>query len=392
MKTLDISTLLYDPTSIFSFPGEELQIHIDVLKQLAKYAHEHSRRGSVAREVGKNIDIASRGESLADGVYLANGSFLRVVSEIDLTSVLVATDPMARIIANSNRRDSVSYDALLHKNVAVETPILDTDSDFVSSVARGEEDIDIDYDGYATIRAGSQSVLTKISNGKVRQINQSTPFKVKPRNKEQSFAIDAILDPRTRLIAFTGKAGTGKTLLSVACGLELVMERKMYKKLIVTRPIMPLGNDIGYLPGTVEDKMSVWMKPIYDNLEVLLPQSSKRGGGGQGAVKEMEHLGYLEIEPLTYIRGRSISNAIVFLDEAQNLSPHEIKTLLTRAGENTKFIIAGDPYQVDGNVLNEFSNGLSYTVTRMLGESIFAHVHFLKGERSELAEVAACKM
>ena len=191
-------------------------------------------------------------------------------------------------------------------------------------------------------------------------------------------------------VLLVGPPGTGKTLLAIAAGLEKTTDESKYQKLLVSRPIFPLGRDVGYLPGTLEEKLNPWMQPIFDNLELLL------GGVSQGRQKrlsqcyhELINQGILEVEPLTYIRGRSIPNQFFIVDEAQNLTPHEIKTILTRAGENTKIILTGDPYQIDNPYVDAASNGLTYVVERMKQEAIAGHVSLVKGERSALATIAA---
>jgi PhoH-like ATPase len=211
-----------------------------------------------------------------------------------------------------------------------------------------------------------------------------------PRNLEQSFALDLLLDDDIKMVTLVGTAGTGKTLLAIAAGLEKTTDEARYQKLLVSRPIFPLGRDVGFLPGTLEEKLNPWMQPIFDNLELLL------GGHGQGRGKrlsqsyhELISQGILEVEPLTYIRGRSIPNQYFIVDEAQNLTPHEIKTILTRAGDNTKVILTGDPYQIDNPYVDASSNGLTYVVERFRREAIGGHVTLVKGERSALATIAA---
>ena len=211
---------------------------------------------------------------------------------------------------------------------------------------------------------------------------------VRPRNKEQAFALDALLDDEIKLVSLIGKAGTGKTLLAIAAGLRQVTDEQRYQKLIVSRPIIPMGRDVGYLPGTLEEKLNPWMRPIFDNVEYLmgLTKADKRAGRG---ADELIDLGLIEIEPLTYIRGRSLPDQYFIVDEAQNLTPHEVKTILTRVGEGTKIVLTGDPYQIDNPYVDSESNGLTNVISRFKGQSIAASVTMFKGERSELAELAA---
>ena len=191
-----------------------------------------------------------------------------------------------------------------------------------------------------------------------------------------------------KLVTLVGKAGTGKTMLAIAAGLQKVVEESTYVKLLVSRPIFPLGRDVGYLPGDIEEKLNPWMQPIYDNVEFLmgLSKSEKRNGR---SYQELIDLGFIEIEPLTYIRGRSIPNQFIIVDEAQNLTPHEVKTIITRVGDGTKIVLTGDPYQIDNPYVDATSNGLTTVVERFKGEALAGHVTLNKGERSQLAELAS---
>jgi len=222
-------------------------------------------------------------------------------------------------------------------------------------------------------------------------------FGVIARNVQQTMALDLLLDDEVRLVTLLGSAGTGKTLLAIAAGMAKVFTEKRYDKLLVARPIMPMGRDIGYLPGDKDEKLSAWMQPIFDNLTYLL---STRGAGSQHAesqtpekrINDLMGSGQLVLEPLTYIRGRSIPHQIIIVDEAQNLSPHEVKTIVSRVGEGTKIILTGDVQQIDNPYLDSASNGLSYMVERLKGQPIVGHITLAKSERSELASLAAAKL
>jgi PhoH-like ATPase len=219
-----------------------------------------------------------------------------------------------------------------------------------------------------------------------RQVKEGV-WGVRPRNMEQSFLIDLLLNDDVKLVTIVGKAGTGKTLLAIAAGLQKVTEEASYQKLLVSRPIFPLGRDIGYLPGDVEQKLNPWMQPIFDNVEYLLnlSRSDKKAGRGY---HELMDLGIVEIEPLTYIRGRSIPNQYIIVDEAQNLTPHEVKTIVTRVGDNTKIVLTGDPFQIDNPYVDSTNNGLVHVVNRFKDQKIAGHIVMSKGERSQLAELA----
>jgi PhoH-like ATPase len=214
---------------------------------------------------------------------------------------------------------------------------------------------------------------------------------VRPRNREQAFALDLLLDENVRLLTLVGKAGTGKTLLALAAGLRRTVEEGVYARLLVSRPVMPLGRDLGFLPGDVDQKLNPWMQPIYDNLEFLLVA----GGGKRRGVRGYDELfqsGQLQVEPLTYIRGRSLPSQYVIVDEAQNLTPHEVKTVITRCGEGTKIVLTGDPFQIDNPYVDSSTNGLTYAADRLRGEALVGHMLLSKGERSELANIAANKL
>jgi PhoH-like ATPase len=232
------------------------------------------------------------------------------------------------------------------------------------------------------------------SQGTIAVIRQDlSAMGIRPLNMEQRFAFELLLDDDIKLVSLVGQAGTGKTLIALACGLSKVMAKEsLYERLLVARPIIPLGKDIGYLPGSKEKKLTYWMQPIYDNLEFILKTSlaSKPEGVAMSdlTVESLMHSDTIEVEALTYIRGRSIPNQFMIVDEAQNLTPHEIKTIISRAGEGTKIVLTGDPDQIDNPYLDANSNGLSYTVERLKKHKIFGHILLAKSERSELASVA----
>ena len=253
---------------------------------------------------------------------------------------------------------------------------------------------------YVTLKGNSKSALARIhSDRKLRPLIERSALNISPRNREQRFAMDALLDPDVELVTLAGMAGTGKTLLAIACGLEQILEEKRYRRLLVARPVIPMGRDLGFLPGELGEKLRPWMQPIYDNLEFILGadddpgnQEGDKKAPAQGTIQYLMQSGLLAVEPLTYIRGRSIPEQYVIVDEAQNLSPHEAKTIITRAGEGTKIVFTGDFFQIDHPYLNLYSNGITFTSQRMRNESLFAHVTLTKGERSRLAELASHRM
>jgi len=271
------------------------------------------------------------------------------------------------------------------------------DDQLVDRIYEGEEiyfdkeDVIIQPNQYIMLVSNAnekKTCLTKFRdyNSPIKKVHGYSDgvWNVSPRNKEQMFALDLLMDPDIPIVSIIGRAGSGKTLLALAAGLEQVLEErsKKYKKLVVSRPIQPVGKDIGFLPGTLEEKMSPWLMPVQDNLEYLM-------SGNKSTMELMFENGTIEIEALSYIRGRSISNAYIIIDEAQNLSVHELKTIITRVGENTKIILTGDIEQIDNVYLDATSNGLSHAIEKFKSQSLAGHITLKKGERSKTATLAA---
>jgi PhoH-like ATPase len=240
--------------------------------------------------------------------------------------------------------------------------------------------------------SGNGSAIARVmpNGATMRLLKGSGPsvWGIRPRNKEQHFALDLLLDDNITLVTLVGQAGTGKTLLALAAGLQKATEEQAYQRLLVSRPVFPLGKDLGFLPGDVNDKLRPWMQPVHDNLELLLGISSGEKQKGRSS-EELFDMDMVHIEPLTYIRGRSIPRQFILVDEAQNLTPHEAKTIITRAGDDTKIVLTGDPYQIDNPYVDSTNNGLVHVVNRFKGQSIAGHITLTKGERSDLAERAA---
>ncbi|PSB06116.1 phosphate starvation-inducible protein PhoH, partial [Pleurocapsa sp. CCALA 161] len=215
--------------------------------------------------------------------------------------------------------------------------------------------------------------------------------RIQPRNREQRFALNLLLQDSIKLVTLVGKAGTGKTLLAIAAGLQKVADEKLYNRLLISRPVVPMGKDLGYLPGDINEKLTPWMQPLYDNFDLIFRTQdvTDKPGHWRRGHEELIEMGILQIEPLTYIRGRTIPQQFLIIDEAQNLTPHEVKTIITRAGEGTKIVLTGDPDQIDNPYVDAASNGLTYVVERFKHEPIAGHITLFKGERSSLAERAA---
>jgi PhoH-like ATPase len=429
---LDTNVLLHDPQALFRFEDNDLVIPMTVIEEIDRFKKELSETGRNARQFSRIMDGLRSKAKLIEGVELETGGHLRV--DLYTQEHLKGLPPELRTDRGDNRILAVALDVksrsdkmvilvtkdtnLRIKADAIGLTAEDYESDKVSledlysgttQVFVPREEIDRFYsEGFLPMTAEflpnqcltlmdaanpSHTALARYN----RALRQAVPLLRAPkeglwgvhsRNREQQFAFDLLLNEDIQLVTLVGKAGTGKTLLAIAAGLHKSADEGQYSRLLVSRPIFPLGRDLGFLPGDIEEKLSPWMQPIFDNVELLLgavEEGSKRKRG----YKELVDLGILEIEPLTYIRGRSIPKQYMIVDEAQNLTPHEIKTIITRAGEGTKIILTGDPYQIDNPYIDSASNGLTYVVEKFKGEEIAGHVTLNKGERSCLAELAA---
>jgi PhoH-like ATPase len=427
---LDTNVLLHDTRAIFRFEDNNVIIPIYVIEEVDQFKREGSERGRNARSIARALDeLRDKGGSLAKGVTLDSGGTLRVAvpsrrlelpSAIDHTAmdqailqtafevreteggrptVFVTMDTNLRI-----RADALGMAAQTYENQRVEVDQLT--SGIVETDVDGEEIDAFFRDGRFTPRDPtwapntcvlmrdrtnpSHTALGRFDASKKAVIALRVPrdgaMGVRPRNKEQSFAFDLLLDESIRLVTLVGKAGTGKTLLALAAGLKRTMEDGAYTRMLVSRPVMPLGRDIGFLPGDVDEKLNPWMQPIFDNLEFLFSTGSRKG---PRAYAELLESGQIQVEPLTYIRGRSLPQQFIIVDEAQNLTPHEVKTIITRSGDGTKIVLTGDPGQIDNPYVDSASNGLTIAAERFRGEKLAAHILLAKGERSDLAEIAA---
>jgi PhoH-like ATPase len=452
---LDTNVLLHDPTAIYSFEDNVVNIPIFVIEEIDRFKRDFTELGRNAREVSRILDEHRAQGSLREGVETSRGGTLRVWFEVhsevhgafldsstkdnlilstaleiqsrepDSPCVFVTKDVNLRVRADAMGLKAENYETdivpiseLYPGACELEVPdelinALHADGELTLSTSEYaplapdlpefnetgpmERFYENEYVLLKSQGSGNQSSLGRISiphpdaNEVVVQLlrrSREDVWGVRPRNKEQAFALDALLDDDIKLVTLVGKAGTGKTLLAIAAGLRQATDEEQYQKLIVSRPIVPLGKDVGYLPGSLEEKLNPWMRPIFDNVEYLmgLTKADKRAGRG---ADELIDMGLIEIEPLTYIRGRSLPDQYFIVDEAQNLTPHEVKTILTRVGENTKIILTGDPYQIDNPYVDSESNGLTYVVSRFRGQKLSATVTLFKGERSDLAELAA---
>lgn len=427
---LDTNVLLHDPGAMFSFEDNEVVIPIYVIEEIDNFKKDLSELGRNARQVGRLLDELRQMGSLSEGVATEAGGAVRVAitdrelepkfragSSVDnriLATALECDDgqhDLQTILVTKDINMRIRADALGLRVEDFETDRTDLSELYegVVEIALPASEIDLFYEtGELSIEAGesyfpnqfaflrdeanpAHTALGRINldRGVIEPLHHGRDgmWGIRPRNKEQAFAADILMNDDIKLITLVGKAGTGKTLLAIAAGLQKVTEEAVYQRLLISRPIFPLGRDIGFLPGDVEEKLTPWMQPIYDNVEFLMGLSKadrKRGRSHQ----ELLDLGILEIEPLTYIRGRSIPNQFLVVDEAQNLTPHEVKTIITRVGDGTKIILTGDPYQIDNPYVDATNNGLVHTVNRFAEERIAAHITLHKGERSDLAELA----
>jgi PhoH-like ATPase len=449
---LDTNVLLSDPNSLYSFEDNDVIIPMVVLEELDKQKSRQDEVGKNARQVSRSLDeIRTNGKgSLVTGVELSSGGTLKVVQldsklmesmPFELQNlkndnliiatmfqfpegILVTKDINVRIkcdslgiICDDYRKQRVTNDAEeFYRGVEV----VDVDQDVIDSLHGGPVDPQVlplkkpaCPNQIIILKSGrSSSVITKCVMDATNQKrlepiqNIESVLGLEPKNKEQRFSLDLLYDPNIKLLTLVGPSGTGKTLLALAAALDQLKDFgkvPRYNKLIVTRPVQPVGKDIGFLPGTLEEKMEPWIAPIRDNLNFLLSSQKKRGTGrktGQQGNRQtvsrddpylqmMQEKGLIEIEAITFIRGRSIPNSIIIIDEAQNLSMHELKTIVTRVGEGTKIVLTGDIEQIDNIHVDAFTNGLTAAVEKFKDYSISGHVTLLKGERSELATLAS---
>jgi PhoH-like ATPase len=430
---LDTNVLLHDPRSFFTFADNNVVIPIYVIEEVDKFKRDLSELGRNARLVARYLDALRAEGSLAEGVPLPGGGNLRVVvshrplppsigdaqlmdnrilsvaldvkeREPDLKAVFITKDTSLRIRADAVGLEAQDYDAQRveiselytgHRELLVPRELVDQMYKPGAEVAlpEGEALAPNEFVLLKDETNPSHTAMGRMNPAKGRLVPLLRGVKdgvwgIRPRNMEQSYTLDLLLNDEIKLVTIVGKAGTGKTLLAIAAGLHKTTEESAYQKLLVSRPIFPLGRDIGYLPGDIEQKLNPWMQPIFDNVEFLmnLSRADKKAGRGY---HELMDLGILEIEALTYIRGRSIPNQFIIVDEAQNLTPHEVKTIITRVGDGTKIILTGDPFQIDNPYVDATSNGLVHVVNRFQKERIAGHITMTKGERSALAELAA---
>ncbi len=422
---IDTNVFIHRPDAIFSFRDNEIVIPMWVLEELDNLKKSRDERGRNARETIRILDEVSSKGSLQEGVKMDNGSVLRVELSRSTDSELppdlepYRTDNRilmtAHALQQAGRRVffvSKDINARL-KATALGIKAVDYEKQKVNihTLYRGHIEIDASRETLEalhekglvgwneTLVANEFVALKEAKSGEValtrydadtrslRHVKRITQASgIKPLNREQTMALNLLLDDSISLVTLVGKAGTGKTLLALAAGLKSVFADERYARVLVGRPVIPMGKDIGYLPGDKMDKLYNWMQPVFDNLEYILSVDRKLSSL---TVDQLIDRRLIEVEALTYIRGRSLPDQFIIIDEAQNLSPHEVKTVVSRAGTGTKVVLTGDPYQIDSPYLDANSNGLTFLVEALKGQRIFGHITLERSERSPLAELAA---
>ena len=427
---LDTNVLLHDPNSIVAFKGNSVLIPIEVIEEIDRFKRESTELGQNARTVSRALDALRAKGHLNKGVKLENGGTLRIIfhehhgqngspfgnntvdsrivglalavhkAEPKVPAILVTKDINLRIKADTLGLSAEDYetDRVLLTQLYTGMIEITVSADKMSRF-RLEGELDLNGHGtyfpneFCTLMEETnpkRTALTKVDASGAKLVPildcREGVWGIKPRNREQHFAFDALLDDRIKLVTLMGKAGTGKTLLAMAAGLKRTVMDREFRRLIVARPTVPVGREIGFLPGTLEEKLNPWMQPIHDALELL---SDLNMGTDHRRSTDLMRSGTIVVEALSYIRGRSIAHQFMVIDEAQNLTPLEVKTIITRVGQGTKIIFTGDPYQIDNPYVDSTSNGFNYIISKFRQQPIAAHIELQKGERSELAELAA---
>ena len=427
---LDTNVLLHNSDAITCFADNTVVLPMTVIEELDKFKKNNDELGRNARGVIRSLDRLRGQGSLGKGVPTSDGGVVWITMEkeedcgtcIDLDIpdnriiatayrlfregkrvIFVSKDINARLKADAMgievqdfEKEKADFDQLYTgwRSLTVEGAVID----------RLQRDKELEVEGesfqpneFILLKDGGNERRTKVgramTENRLKALNPAydSAYNLRPRSLEQRAALELLMDPDIPLVSLIGQAGTGKTLLALAAGMANTLKSGRYEKLLVSRPVIPLGRDIGYLPGTKDEKMKLWMQPIFDNLSYLmgLTNGGKQDAATEQSIKRLLREERIELEALTYIRGRSISRQYVIIDEAQNLTPHEVKTIISRAGEGTKMVLTGDPEQIDNPYLDAGSNGLSYTVERLKGHEVCGHITLTRSERSHLASLAA---
>lgn len=427
---IDTNVILFDPVAILRFGKNDVLIPLVVVEEVDRFKRDQNENGRNARHFSRIVDDLRKHGSLNEGVKLEGGGRLiitvdRVLKNENKIFDLTTADNKILATALSLKEEGRKV-LLVSKDINLR---LKADILKIPAEDYGKKDVSVDqlYTGQQTHEVSADLLTTfekerflplenakelgffpneyllvqEKGNERRRSLGRYSLQKkgivplipmregvwgIYPKNMEQQFALDALLNDEINLVSLVGRAGTGKTLMAIAAGLEKTITHEKYSRLLVSRPIQPMGKDLGFLPGDVNEKLAPWMQPIFDNMDFLFGQYRS---DSTASYEELINHGLLHIEPLTYIRGRSIPGQYLIVDEAQNLSPHEVKTIITRAGEGTKIVLTGDCYQIDSPYLDEVNNGLAYCVERLKTEPIVAHTNLRVGERSALSEAAS---
>ncbi|OLP19444.1 phosphate starvation-inducible protein PhoH [Leptolyngbya sp. 'hensonii'] len=432
---LDTNVLLHDPSAMLRFQDNDVVLPITIIEELDRFKKQPEMTGRNARQVSRQLDTLRKRGHLTEGIPLEGGGILRVAlchretlqelppelegDQGDNAILAVSLElkrqchcPVVMVSKDTNLR--IKADALGLTAEDYETDKVDVEGLFtgMAEVLVRPELIDqfhkegtiilpqdfLPNQALTLIDETSPShTALAIVDGTTRQIGPllklpaSGVSRIRPHNREQKFAFELLLRDSVPLVTLVGKAGTGKTLLAIAAGLQKVADEKVYSQLLISRPIVPMGRDLGYLPGDVTEKLTPWMQPLYDNFDLIFgtQESIGKPSHWRRGHEELIERGLLQIEPLTYIRGRSLPKQFLIVDEAQNLTPHEVKTILTRAGEGTKIVLTGDIDQIDNPYIDAASNGLAHAIEHFKQDGLAGHITLQKGERSDLAERAA---
>ncbi len=430
---LDTNVVLHDSSCMYQFDEHDIVIPVSVLEELDQFKKGNSELNFNAREFVRSLDALSGDKLFEQGLKIGPHKgkiMLRLEEEFhpDLLANFLPDKPDHRILntaynlvkknparqvilvtkdvnlrmkaksigltAQDYTTDHVKNPTALYTGHRLETGVAE---DVIDRLYREPFEVGVaelqckdapEANEFMILRNGKKSALAAIdaTGAIVKKVDKTSAYGITPRNAEQAFAINALMNTGIQLVTITGKAGTGKTLLALAAALE---RRKNYRQIYIARPVVPLSNkDIGYLPGDIQSKLDPYMQPLYDNLGVI-QSNFEESKSKQSRIKDFLQEEKLVISPLSYIRGRSLVRIFFIVDEAQNLTPHEVKTIITRAGEGTKLVFTGDIFQIDHPYLNSYSNGLSYLIEKMKGQKLYAHINLEKGERSELADLAS---
>ncbi len=428
---VDTNVILHSHQALFSFQEHDVVVPLGVIEELDRFKGFNDERGREARQASRELDRLRERGTLARGVPLDSGGTLQIMidSEIEIPqgfgldshkvdnrilacALSLKKDGRNVVLISKDINCRIKADALGINTEDFETNKVDIDElytgwrELVMPVSRIEtflreegveyQEDDLFKNEFVLLKAAeneNKTALAKYDGIQKRLLPlfhyNSRPWGVEALNLQQKFAIELLLCNEIQLVTLVGRAGTGKTLLALACGLQKTIDEHLFRKLLVSRPIMPLGKDIGYLPGSKDEKLSHWMQPIFDNLEFVMDRLYKNSDDVDKKIRFLIESQKVQIEAITYIRGRSIPKQYLIVDEAQNLTPHEVKTIITRAGEGTKVVLTGDPYQIDNPYLDSPSNGLNFVIEKFKDHNLFGHIILHKSERSSLSALAS---